>query len=363
MSRSKEEDAHNNSLGQTTPCSVAQGPVNRMCTVSIVLPCYNEAANIPILLQRIEAAFNEVESVGYDVLLIDDGSNDATASVLKQIHLENPRIGFMRFVRNFGQQAALLAGLENARGDAVVMMDTDLQHPPELLPEMIRCWRSGFHVVQAIRRAQPGFAKSLSSRIFYSLLNWISEVEIPDGAADFRLMSRCAVDSLLALPERTRFVRGLITWLGFPCTTITFEAPLRQVGNSRYSFRKMLGLAVDGIVSISHKPLHLALYAAGATLIAAIVYFFFVIAQYARGVQLVRGWPSTILTTLILGSVNLLCTGILGLYVRATLIEIRRRPTYIVSEYVPPKADSTPSFSAVRAGEDRHISASGGGQG
>jgi len=331
-----------------------------MSTVSIIVPCYNEAVNIPLLLRRIEAALKAVEEVEYDVLLIDDGSNDSTPSVLELCRLENPHVGFIRFVRNFGHQAALLAGLQHVRGDAVIVMDADLQHPPELLPEMIRSWRCGFDVVQAIRRVQPGVAKSLSSGAFYSLLNWISEIEIPNGAADFRLMSRRAVDSLLALPERTRFMRGLITWLGFPCTTIAFEAPLRQFGRSKYDVRKMLGLAVEGIVSISHKPLHLALYAAAFTLIAAIVYFFFVITQYVRGVQLVPGWPSTILTTLILGSVNLLCTGILGLYVRATLVEVRRRPTYIVSEYVPSLVDPKHSFSAVQSEEARRKSASGG---
>jgi polyisoprenyl-phosphate glycosyltransferase len=334
-----------------------------MSTVSIIVPCYNEAANIPLLLRRIDAALKTVEELEYDVLLIDDGSEDSTASVLGQCRLENSHVGFIRFVRNFGHQAALLAGLEHARGDAVIVMDADLQHPPELLPEMIRSWRCGFDVVQAIRRTQPGVAKSLSSGAFYSLLNWISEIEISNGAADFRLISRRAVDSLLALPERTRFVRGLISWLGFPCTTIMFEAPPRQAGNSGYNFGKMLGLAVDGVVTISHKPLHLALYAAGLTLMAVIVYFFFVIAQYARGVQLVPGWPSIILTTLILGSVNLLCTGILGLYVRATLVEIRRRPTYIASEYVPPTLEPTHSFSAVQSGETRRMSVSGGGKG
>lgn len=328
--------------------------------ISIVVPCYNEAGNIPTLTARIKAALGAVEDIEYEILTVDDGSSDSTGLVLERCRLENPRIGVIRLVRNFGHQAALSAGLEHVRGDAVIVMDADLQHPPKLLPEMIERWRSGYDVVQAMRRAQPGLAKSLSSRAFYLLLNWLSEVEIPDGAADFRLMSRRTVDSLLALPERTRFLRGLVTWLGFPCTTISFDAPPRQAGSSSYSFRKMCSLALDALVSLSSRPLHLALYAAGLTLLGALLYSLYVVAQLAKGVQLIRGWPSTIFLILILGSVNLLCTGILGLYLRAALVEIRRRPTYLISHYAPSLLHSSQDHPTIQTDEARPFSARSG---
>jgi glycosyltransferase involved in cell wall biosynthesis len=219
--------------------------------IDIVVPCYNEAANIPELVGRIEAALRNVQNLEYEILIVDDGSSDSTPSVVTNARLSNPKVGFIRLLRNFGHQAALSAGLEYARGDAVVVMDADLQHPPELLPEMIKQWRLGFDVVQTVRTVQPGALKSFSSRTFYRLLNYVSEIRIRDGAADFRLMSRRAVDGLLALPERTRFLRGLITWLGFPAITIAFEAPPRRSGQSSYSFRKMANLATDALVTLS----------------------------------------------------------------------------------------------------------------
>ncbi len=312
--------------------------------ISIVVPCYNEAANLPTLAARIEAALRAVPGIEYEVLIVDDGSSDNTSSVLAQLRPESPHISALRLVRNFGHQAALSAGLEHAGGDAVIVMDADLQHPPEFLATMIGRWRSGYEVVQGVRRAQPGLAKSLSSRVFYRLINWLSEVELRDGTADFRLLGRRALNVLLSLPEKTRFHRGLVSWMGFPCAMLEFDAPARQAGHTGYTLRKMFALAEDAVVSLSSLPLHFALYAAGLTLLAALAYCLFVVAEILRGVSLVRGWTSTILTVLLLGTANLLCTGILGMYLRTALAEVRRRPTYIVSEYVP---------AAIRTGQDR----------
>lgn len=306
-----------------------------MDLISVVVPCYNEAECIPALVDGIEHALKYVRDVEYEIIFVDDGSIDESGSIIEELHLRDPRIGVIRFVRNFGHQSALIAGLQYAKGDAVISMDADLQHPPELLPELIERWRSGFDVVQTIRRSQPGLTKSLSSRAFYRLLNTLSEVRLEDGASDYRLLSRRALESLLALPERTRFLRGLIAWLGFPCTTVEFEAAERYAGKSGYSLRKMMAFALDGVVALSTRPLHFALYVAGATLAAAFAYACYVLVQYTRGVELVKGWPSTILSILILGSANLIATGILGLYFRAVLRDIRRRPGYLVSTYMP----------------------------
>jgi polyisoprenyl-phosphate glycosyltransferase len=281
-----------------------------------------------------------IPGIDYEIVAVNDGSTDETASVLEVMRMRNPRLGVIQFVRNFGHQAALSAGLSHACGDAVVCMDADLQHPPELLAEMVGSWQQGFDVVQTVRRSQPGLAKSFSSRMFYSMLNLFSEVEITDGAADFRLMSRRAVDSLMALPERTRFIRGLVAWLGFPCATIEFDAPRRHAGSSAYGIRKMFGMALDAMVTLSARPLHLALWIAVLVLLMAFGYAVYIFDLVAHGVQLVRGWTSTILLILIMGSVNLLCTGILGLYLRAALVEVRKRPEYLISGYIPPRHKS-----------------------
>lgn len=304
--------------------------------ISIVVPCYDEAVCLPVFLGRLEKALSTVPDIRYEILAVNDGSTDDTAAVLENCRLREPRLGVIQFVRNFGHQAALSAGLAHTHGDAIICMDADLQHPPELLPELIRLWRSGFDVVQTVRRTQPGLTKSLFSRAFYFLLNFFSEVELTNGAADFRLMSRRAVDSLLALPERSRFLRGLVAWLGFSCTTIEYDAPPRLAGSSTYSLKKMVAFAIDGLVALSARPLALALWLAGGALLLALAYVIYVFSLMANGIPLVKGWASTIFLILIMGSVNLLCTGILGLYLRAVLVEIRKRPDYLISGYMPP---------------------------
>lgn len=308
--------------------------------LTVVIPCYNEAENLPVLFPRLQTALGSLDETDFEILLVDDGSNDGTHAVMKTFRACNAHIGYIRFVRNFGHQSALLAGLENARGEVIIAMDADLQHPPELIPSMLQLWRNGYDVVQGLRRSQPGVGKSIASRIFYKLLNYVSEVPVADGSADFRLMSRRSLDALLALPERSRFLRGLIAWLGFPCTTLPFDAAPRHAGKTGYTFSKMISLAEEGLVSLSSAPLRLGLYLAGTTLLAAFGYCIFVAVEYARGVGVVRGWASTIFLILMMGSVNLICTGILGLYIRAALVELRRRPDYVVSEYAPPAVSS-----------------------
>ncbi|HEX8814537.1 MAG TPA: glycosyltransferase family 2 protein [Terriglobales bacterium] len=321
--------------------------------ISIVVPCYNEAGCLPAFLDRAQAILDRIPGIDYEILAINDGSTDQTASVLETMQTRSPRLGVIQFVRNFGHQAALSAGLSHARGDAVICMDADLQHPPELLPEMIGRWQQGFDIVQTVRRSQPGLAKSFSSRAFYSVLNLFSEVEITDGAADFRLMSRRAVDALMALPEHTRFIRGLVAWLGFPCATLQFDAPERHAGRSAYGIKKMFGMALDAMVTLSARPLHLALWIAAFVLVSAFVYAVYIIDLSAHGVALVRGWTSTILLILVMGSVNLLCTGILGLYLRAALVEVRKRPDYLISSYIPPGHRSFESATLHKTSDER----------
>jgi len=328
--------------------------------ISVVVPCYNEAECLSPFLERVERALADVPDTEYEILAINDGSKDHTGAVLEACRLQNPRLGVIEFVRNFGHQAALSAGLVRARGDAVICMDADLQHPPELLPELIRSWRQGFDVVQTVRRTQPGLTKSLSSRAFYWLLNRFSEVEISSGAADFRLMSRRAVTALLALPEQSRFLRGLVAWLGFPCTTIEFDAAPRYAGRSAYSLKKMIAFAVDAVVTLSAQPLQVALWTAALALLLAVAYAAYVLSLMAHGIPLVKGWASTIFLILIMGSVNLLCTGILGLYLRAVLAEIRKRPEYVISRYLAPAYD--PGLHGTLPSDDGRVRTEVGGR-
>jgi len=320
-------------------------------TCTLVVPCYNEAGCIPTLIDRIQVALSGVPNFSYEILFVNDGSTDGTALVLARIRLQNPRVAVVTLARNFGHQGALLAGLQYAQGDAIIVMDADLQHPPELLPEFVSLWRQGFDVVQGVRQGQPGLRKSLASRSFYFLINRISEVEIQDGAADFRLMSRSAVNALLALPEQTRFVRGIVAWLGFRSTLVPFRASARHAGEPGYTFRASAKLARDALVTLSTRPLDLALYMAALTLLAGSGYFVYVAWKVVSGEPLVRGWTSTILTVLLLGSANLFCTGILGMYLREVLTSTRKRPPYVVASVLASQtgSPSTPDTEPIKS--------------
>jgi polyisoprenyl-phosphate glycosyltransferase len=304
-------------------------------TVSIVVPCHNEAPCLPLLVDRVSHQLELIDDLDYELIIVDDGSSDNTFEVVQQLAASHERLSFIRFIRNFGKEAALLAGIRSAGGDAVVMIDADLEHPPEVIPEMIAKWRSGYDIVETVRSSRPTISRSLTGRMFYFLLNLISEVPIKDGIADFRLLSRRTVEAFLALPEETRFLRGQLAWFGFPTTTLHFEPGKRSAGRSTYSIPRLFGLALDAMVTLTSRPLQFALYVASFTLLVAVAYGIFVLVAYEQGLVLVSGWTSTILLILFLGSANLFCTGILGLYLRAVLAEIRQRPSYLVSDFRP----------------------------
>jgi polyisoprenyl-phosphate glycosyltransferase len=308
---------------------------NKTDFLSIIVPCFNESDCVAALLAEIESALAKIERLDYEIIFVDDGSIDGSREVLQDLQSRNRHVRTIFFVRNFGKEAALLAGLQQANGDAVLMIDADLQHPPALIPDMLAFWRQGYDVVQTVHRQQPGFRKSLSSRAFYRLLNWLSETRINPGVTDFRLMSRRVVTALLNLPEQTRFLRGLVAWLGYPSATITFVAPERHVGDSRFTLGSLTALAFDAIITLSTRPLHFALYTAFTALMVCFAYGAYVLIRFAMGLVLVKGWASTILLILFLGSVNLLCIGILGLYIQTILTEVRRRPAFVTVEPKP----------------------------
>jgi dolichol-phosphate mannosyltransferase len=304
-----------------------------MPTLSIVIPLYNEDATVDELRRRLGEVLDRVEP-DYEVLLVNDGSRDGTAEALKRIAQAGSRWRAIHFSRNFGHQAAVAAGLRFATGRAVVVMDADLQDPPELLEQMLARWREGFEVVyaQRVSREREGPVKRGLAWLYYRVLRAVSPVDIPTDTGDFCLMDRKVVDQLIALPERNRYIRGLRAWVGFRQTSVQFERAPRFAGEPKYTFRKSLGLGVNGIISFSKAPLRLATWLGMlVSLMSFVLVIVFVIEKLTRGFE-IRGWASTVVIILFLGGVQLLTIGIIGEYLSRIYDEVKQRPLYVVRE-------------------------------
>jgi dolichol-phosphate mannosyltransferase len=303
--------------------------------LSVVAPVYNEAAGIrrfvAVLLEVLAALPYEVE-----VLLVDDGSTDGTGATLDELQAAHAdRLTVLHFSRNFGHQAALTAGMDHAAGDAVVCLDADLQHPPQLIPTLVRHWEQGFDIVQAVRRpgGNTGRFKDTTARTFYALINRLSPTRIEPNAADFRLLSRRVVEVFRHdLRERDRFVRGLVSWVGFRTCTVEFDAANRYAGTTKYPLRKMLDFARTGLVSFSKVPLKLAALLGFVISLLSLSYGLYAVVVYVFFSRLVvTGWASTILVGTFLGGCQLLFLGIIGEYLATIFDEIKARPIYIVA--------------------------------
>lgn len=301
--------------------------------LSIVLPCYNEAAILPAFIARVADCAGET-GLGFEILAVDDGSSDGTAEVLDELAGTIPELRVLHFSRNFGHMAALTAGLDHAEASgAVISMDSDGQHPPELIPELLRRWQAGADIVQTIRKetGDAGLKKRLTSSMFYFLLNKLGDTHVIPGAADFRLMSRDAVDALKRLPEKARFIRGLVSWIGFRVEYVEFDAPARLAGTTKYSFIKMLRFALDGITSFSTVLLRMAMVAGVFVLAGCLLYGLLIVYLYLfHGGQLVSGWSSLMLALLIMGGFNLVALGIVGEYIGRIYAEVKNRPVYLL---------------------------------
>jgi polyisoprenyl-phosphate glycosyltransferase len=304
--------------------------------LSVVVPVYNEQGNLRLLHETLAEQFQRLE-VDYELLFVDDGSRDDSLRVLRELHeLDPSHVKVISLSRNFGHQNALTAGLEHATGDAVIAMDADLQHPPELIPEMVAQWRAGYQVVFTIRcdGQDLGWFKRWSSRAFYALINKITDTPIVPGAADFRLVDRQVVDSLNSMQERARFLRGLVSWVGFRQVGLPYQVRQRHDGQSKYSLRKMLGLALNGVTNFSAFPLRLATYFGFLSAVIGIPYAIW--AVYARLFtnSAVPGWASLTTFVLFLGGVQLICLGIIGEYLGRVYDEVKRRPLYVPQELI-----------------------------
>jgi len=303
-----------------------------------VVPLYNEAANVAPLLERIGAVADALRGEhGYEIVLVNDGSTDGTLAALRDEMTRRRHIILVNLSRNFGHQLAATAGLEIASGDAVVLMDGDLQDPPELIPDFLRKWRSGYDVVYAVRRTRPGESpfKLLTARAFYRIIKRLTKIEIPMDAGDFRLMSRRVVDALRRAPERNRFLRGMVSWVGFNQTAVEYDRDVRYAGSTKYPLGKMIRFAMDGITSFSDIPLRLASYFGFTVSAVAFVYALVVVAFKLFNLNppaYTPGWASTICAVLFLGGVQLMSLGILGEYLGRVYDEVKGRPLYLISD-------------------------------
>ena len=319
--------------------------MNNKQSISLVLPIHNEQGNIEPLYHALCDVFDE-QWHDLEMVFVDDGSTDRSAEIIKELNRRDPRVKLLSFSRNFGHQAAVTAGLESARGSAVIMMDADMQHPPELIPKLIEQWKDGYDVVATIRQdtEETGFLKRLTSRWFYRTLNAIAGTKLAAGSADFRLLDRKVVDCLNTMPERSRFLRGLVDWVGFRQTTVSYVVGKRFSGTSSYTPRKMLSFAAAGITSFSTFPLHLAAYLGFFTAIIGVPYALWAVYLRLFTDNAVSGWASLIVAILFLGGVQLMCLGVLGEYVGRIYDEVKQRPLYITREKIgfsdPPSVEA-----------------------
>ena len=310
--------------------------------LSVVIPAFNEEENVATMHERLVAALGDVVD-GLEILYVDDGSADSTWERVLALAAEDPRVRGLRFARNFGHQAALTAGVDAARGKAVVIIDGDLQDPPEVIPEMVARWREGFEVVYGQREEREGetWFKLLTAKAFYRILRGITHVEIPVDTGDFRLMGPRAVEAFRALPERNRFIRGLVSWIGFPQTAVRYKRQARRVGETKFPVRKMLRFALDGITSFSFFPLRLATWTGFAVSLFAFLYIVVVLVLKAIGVSWL-GYTSLMASILFLGGVQLLMIGIMGEYLARIFDEVKRRPLYLVGEWTDGETSVVP---------------------
>jgi dolichol-phosphate mannosyltransferase len=315
--------------------------------LSIVCPAYQEEEVLPLFHQELCSVLAEIgNKFEIEILYVDDGSRDRTLAVIRELARGDRRVRYLSFSRNFGHQAALTAGLEHAQGEVILMMDSDLQHPPALIPTLLEKWGQGYEIVLTIREDDPGLGlfKRLSSRLFYQVMGWLSDTEIRFSAADFRLMSRRAVHSLLELRETHRFLRGMVQWLGFPTVEVPFKPISRKAGLSKYTLRRMMNFALDAVLSFSRLPLRLSMVLGSVSVGVS-----FVITAYA-GMRLFWhpaefSWsPALVLVSLYLVGGGILCgLGIVGEYVGRIYEQVKARPLYVLKEQSPEERSDAPT--------------------
>jgi polyisoprenyl-phosphate glycosyltransferase len=312
--------------GDRPATAPAEGPRPRL---SVVVPLHDERENLPALHARLAAVLSGLGE--HEIVFVDDGSSDGSGDVVIELQQRDPAVKLVALTRNFGKEAAVAAGLDTARGEAVVVMDADLQDPPELLPELVARWEAGYEVVYAIRRKRKEiFWKRAGYHAFYRIMRAVADVEMPLDAGDFCLMDRRVVDVVRRLPEKNRFMRGLRSWAGFSQIGVEYDRPVRHAGEAKFTFRKLVKTAVDGLLAFTSAPLRVAAYTGFLTAAAGVL--FLAVALYHRlfFAHTAAGWTSLVAVVLILGGAQLIVTGVLGAYIARIYEETKQRPVYVV---------------------------------
>lgn len=317
-------------------------------TLTVVVPVFNEEEVLPVFHRRLVNALTGVQG-GWEVVYIDDGSTDNSHQILKQLRLLTPHVGIARFSRNFGKEEAMSAGLRLARGDAVIIIDADLQDPPELIPAMLAAWSNGADMVNMRRRHRRGesWLKKATAHAFYRIINRLSEVPIPEDVGDFRLLSRRAVDALNLLSERNRFMKGMFAWIGYPQITLDYDRDGRAAGQTKWRYWRLWNFAIEGITGFSIAPLKAATYLGFACAAAAFIYGLYFLFKTLFLGDAVRGFPTLIVTVLFLGGLQLMAMGVIGEYLGRLFVESKRRPLYLLEEYQPSSIADAPQHAEV----------------
>jgi glycosyltransferase involved in cell wall biosynthesis len=300
--------------------------------LSIVVPLRDEEEVLAVLVGRLAAVLDELEG-GWEVILVDDGSRDGTYGLAVELHGRDPRFRVLRLSRGFGHQIALSAGLDLARGQAVVTMDGDLQHPPEVIPELVARWEQGDEIVYAVMEERQGESrfKDWTAQAFYRLLGRLSEIDVPTAAGDFRLVDRRALDAVRAMRESNRYLRGMFSWVGFRQSGVAYTSPPRAAGRSKYSPTRMARLATDAVIGFSARPLRLGLKLGFVVSVASILFGLSAIVSKLAGVFVVPGWTSIMVLVGVVGGIQLMVLGVIGEYIAHIFDEVKRRPLYVVS--------------------------------
>ena len=299
--------------------------------ISVVVPVYNEESNIVKLVDKIS---NILNGYNFELIFIDDGSQDSTLEILKKVGTENPNIHYLSLSRNFGHQSALKAGIDFASGDCIISMDGDLQHPPEIIHLMIEKWKEGYNIVYTQRKEDNdlSFFKQLTSVFFYKLMNFLSDINIEPGTADFRLIDRKVADIIKNMKEYHLFIRGYVSWIGFKKYKIDYSPNKRHSGTTKYSIKKMISFAINGITSFSIRPLRLAILFGIIISSVSFLYALYALYAFLFSDRVISGWASVIISVLLIGGIQLIVLGIIGEYIGKIFIQAKERPMYIISE-------------------------------
>lgn len=303
--------------------------------ISILIPAYNEQEVLPQLFERLDALASNQQMYEFEFLFVNDGSTDDTLSLIKSRAKNDERISYVNLSRNFGKEVAMLAGFDHVRGEATVIIDADLQDPPELIPEMIRYWKDGYDDVFAKRRSRNGesIVKKKTSAIYYKILQHSTRIPIQVDTGDFRLLDRRCIEALKQFRESERYTKGMFSWIGFKKKEIVYDRDPRAAGKTKWNYAKLINLAIDGITSFTTAPLRISAYVGGLVSFGAFVYIVYLLVRPFFGVPTVPGYASTLAVILFLGGLQLLSLGIIGEYIGRIFNETKRRPTYLVEEY------------------------------